>query len=130
MLQKTTLDFLNDLKKNNKKDWFEKNKPNFEKAKLDFEVFISELFFQLAKTNKNLIGVDPRNVFLEFTETRDFLKIKSLTKQTLEPLSARPANQWKPLYSIFILNREIILSLQAGGICQIPLLLENSGRRS
>ena len=60
MLNKTTLEFLSSLKKNNKKEWFEKNKPNFEIAKLDFEKFISELFYQLAKTNKNLVGVDPK----------------------------------------------------------------------
>ena len=76
MLQKTTLDFLNDLKKNNKKDWFEKNKPNFEKAKLDFEVFISELFFQLAKTNKNLIGVDPKKCIFRIYRDARFSKNK------------------------------------------------------
>ncbi|MBK6604808.1 MAG: DUF2461 domain-containing protein [Leptospiraceae bacterium] len=76
MLQKTTLDFLNDLKKNNKKDWFERNKPNFEKAKLDFEVFISELFFQLAKTNKNLIGVDPKKCIFRIYRDARFSKNK------------------------------------------------------
>ncbi len=76
MLQKATLDFLNELKKNNKKDWFEKNKPSFEKAKNDFEVFISDLFYQLAKTNKNLVGVDPKKCIFRIYRDVRFAKNK------------------------------------------------------
>ena len=76
MLNKTTLDFLSSLKKNNKKEWFEKNKPNFEIAKLDFEKFISELFYQLAKTNKNLVGVDPKKCIFRIYRDARFSKNK------------------------------------------------------
>lgn len=76
MLKKTTLEFLNSLKKNNKKEWFENNKQSFENAKLDFENFISELFYQLAKTNKDLIGVDPKKCIFRIYRDARFSKNK------------------------------------------------------
>jgi uncharacterized protein (TIGR02453 family) len=43
MLQPSTLKFLKDLKKNNNKPWFEKNKSLYLAAKDDFESFIKKL---------------------------------------------------------------------------------------
>ena len=43
MLQKTTLDFLKSLKKNNNRDWFEKNRAKYETAKKDFDEFVQKL---------------------------------------------------------------------------------------
>lgn len=76
MLQKSTLDFLGELKRNNKKEWLEKNKSAFEKAKLDFEIFISGLFFELAKINKNLVGVDPKKCIFRIYRDVRFSKNK------------------------------------------------------
>lgn len=43
MLQKSTLDFLNQLNDNNNKVWFDENRKKYEGAKLDFEQFIGEV---------------------------------------------------------------------------------------
>lgn len=76
MLQKETLGFLNNLNKNNRRDWFEKNKQSFEDAKLDFETFISEIFFEMAKLNENLIGTDPRKCIFRIYRDVRFSKNK------------------------------------------------------
>lgn len=61
MLQSSTLKFLKDLKKNNNKAWFEKNRKKYEEAKSDFAGFIQQVIDQLSKkdpTIKNLLAKD------------------------------------------------------------------------
>ena len=49
MIQQSTFDFLNKLKKNNNKEWFDKNRDTYELAKKDFRAFIDELIQFTAK---------------------------------------------------------------------------------
>lgn len=49
MIDKSTLDFLNKLKKNNNKEWFDKHRPVYEIAKINFLEFIEELIPSIAK---------------------------------------------------------------------------------
>ena len=48
-MQKTTIDYLKSLKKNNNKEWFEQNKSSFEQAKSDFLQLVEHLIQQLTK---------------------------------------------------------------------------------
>lgn len=56
MLQKSTLDFLKVLKKNNNRDWFEKNRTKYEAARVDFASFINNLITELGKQDSSLKG--------------------------------------------------------------------------
>ncbi len=61
MLQSSTIKFLKDLKKNNNKAWFEKNRKVYETAKADFTIFIQAVIGQHGKkdpTIKNLVAKD------------------------------------------------------------------------
>lgn len=61
MLNATTLKFLKDLKKNNNKPWFDKNRPAYEDAKKDFAEFIQKVIDQFGKKDasiKNLLAKD------------------------------------------------------------------------
>ena len=61
MLQVSTIKFLKDLKKNNNKPWFEKNRKIYEAAKADFAGFTQKLIDQHAKNDpsiKNLLAKD------------------------------------------------------------------------
>ena len=61
MLQVSTLKFLKDLKKNNNKPWFDKNRKLYEAAKTDFAGFIQEIIDQHGKKDpaiKNLVAKD------------------------------------------------------------------------
>lgn len=71
MLQKSTLDFLKSLKKNNNRDWFEKNRSKYEAAKADFENFIVALNGALSKINPKLKGLDvKKNIFRIYRDIR------------------------------------------------------------
>jgi len=48
-ISKNTFHFLKDLKENNNRDWFLENKPRFEEAKKEFEVFIDALIVEVSK---------------------------------------------------------------------------------
>ncbi len=46
-IEKTTLDFLTKLKKNNSREWFEKNRKQYETAKANTEAFLTELISKM-----------------------------------------------------------------------------------
>lgn len=61
MLQLSTINFLKNLKKNNNKDWFNKNRKMYETAKLDFAEFIQTVINKYSvkdATLKNIIAKD------------------------------------------------------------------------
>jgi len=49
MFQPTTIKFLKDLKQNNTKEWFDKNRKVYEAAKTDFLDFVTAVLSQLQK---------------------------------------------------------------------------------
>lgn len=51
---KTGLNFLNALKKNNTREWFEKHKADYLEAKAEFEAFIDELLKGIRKFDKEI----------------------------------------------------------------------------
>lgn len=54
MLQLSTIAFLKALKKNNNREWFEKNRGKYELAKEDFEKFVEALMKELSRINPAL----------------------------------------------------------------------------
>ena len=71
MLKLSTLKFLNDLKKNNNRPWFEKNKSRFENSKTDFTDFVSALLQVLGKTDPDFLLQDPsKSIFRIYRDVR------------------------------------------------------------
>jgi uncharacterized protein (TIGR02453 family) len=61
MLKPATVKFLKDLKKNNNKPWFDKNRPRYEEARADFASFVQQVIDLHGKkdsTIKNLVAKD------------------------------------------------------------------------
>ncbi len=54
------LKFLKDIKRNNNREWFEKNKPRYLQAKEHFEDFLEALHKELVKFDESLAGLNPR----------------------------------------------------------------------
>ncbi len=61
MLQASTLKFLKDLKKNNNKPWFEKNKAVYLSAKDDLNSFAERLIEGLGKTDADIAPLQARD---------------------------------------------------------------------
>lgn len=77
MLQKKTLQFLTDLKKNNNRDWFEKNRTSFTDAKNDFENFTGELIKKISAFDADVKELEAKKcTFRQYRDVR-FSKDKS-----------------------------------------------------
>jgi len=61
MLQASTIKFLKDLKKNNNKPWFEKNKSVYLDAKEDIELFVEQVIEGLGKIDADIKPLHPKN---------------------------------------------------------------------
>ncbi len=77
IIEKTTFDFLKALKKNNDREWFEKNKSKYEAAKNNFEEFVAELIIQCAKHNKKLEDLEAKKCIFRIYRDVRFSKNKA-----------------------------------------------------
>jgi uncharacterized protein (TIGR02453 family) len=83
MLQAATLRFLKDLKKNNNKPWFEKNKDAFLAAKEDTERFAGLLIEGLGRKDPSIATLQPKDcVFRIYRDVR-FSKDKTPYKPNM-----------------------------------------------
>lgn len=71
------VDFLKDLKENNNRDWFMANKNRYEKAKVEFEIFIKNLLAEISSFDPLVAHHKPKDcIFRIFRDVR-FSKDKS-----------------------------------------------------
>ena len=61
MLEPQTLKFLNALKKNNYKPWFDAHRAQYEAARIDFQNFIQLVIDALAKSDPSVAGLQARD---------------------------------------------------------------------
>jgi uncharacterized protein (TIGR02453 family) len=77
MLQASTLKFLKDLKKNNNRDWFEKNRKSYEAAKEDFRSFIQTVIDQHSRNDKSIKTLVAKDCLFRINRDVRFSKDKS-----------------------------------------------------
>ena len=76
MLDKSTLAFLKALKKNNNKEWFDKNKDKYLAAKENVEELVAELIKSFSKFEKSLAGLKPKDCTFRIYRDVRFAKDK------------------------------------------------------
>lgn len=77
------LKFLRDIKKNNDREWFEKNKPRYLEAKLEFEAFVAALLKEMVKFDEGLAGLNPKKLAFRIYRDVRFSKDKSPYKTNM-----------------------------------------------
>lgn len=77
MLQPATLKFLRDLKKNNNKPWFDKNRKVYETAKADFLSFVQSVIDQYGKKDPSIQNLIAKNCIFRINRDIRFSKDKS-----------------------------------------------------
>lgn len=83
MLEPATLTFLKALKKNNNKDWFDKNRKTYESAKADFAGFLQEVIHQFGKKEPSVSGLLAKNCMFRINRDVRFSKDKSPYKTNI-----------------------------------------------
>lgn len=83
MLQPSTIQFLQKLKKNNNKEWFEKNRSAYELAKKDFTFFIENVINELKKKDATLQLLEAKNCTFRINRDIRFSKNKTPYKTNM-----------------------------------------------
>lgn len=83
MLQQATLSFLKDLKKNNNKEWFEKNRSRYDNAKVNFEAFVEAVLTQLRKTDLTIADLKAKDCTFRINRDVRFSKNKAPYKSNM-----------------------------------------------
>lgn len=83
MLQPSTIQFLQKLKKNNNKEWFEKNRSTYELAKKDFILFIENVINELKKKDATLQLLEAKNCTFRINRDIRFSKNKTPYKTNM-----------------------------------------------
>ncbi|NNE98884.1 MAG: DUF2461 domain-containing protein [Pyrinomonadaceae bacterium] len=74
---KKVLTFLKKLEKNNNRDWFQANKPEYEAAREDFIGLVEKLIAGISKFDPEIIGTDPKKAVFRIYRDVRFSKDKS-----------------------------------------------------
>ena len=83
MLQPSTLRFLKDLKKNNTKEWFEKNRKAYEAAKEDFAAMINTVIAQFGKKDEGIATLTAKDCLFRINRDVRFSKNKAPYKSNM-----------------------------------------------
>jgi uncharacterized protein (TIGR02453 family) len=83
MLQPTTIKFLKDLKRNNNKPWFDKNRKVYETAKADFANLIQTVIDQHGKKDASIKNLLAKDCMFRINRDIRFSKDKSPYKSNL-----------------------------------------------
>jgi uncharacterized protein (TIGR02453 family) len=83
MLQQSTLKFLKDLKKNNTREWFEKNRKSYESAREDFAALVDNVIKQLGKKEPGIASMTAKECVYRINRDVRFSKNKAPYKNNL-----------------------------------------------
>jgi uncharacterized protein (TIGR02453 family) len=77
MVTNTITDFLKKLKKNNNKEWFDKNRPAFENAKADYIALIDKIIKQMQTFDPTLVNNTSKEAIFRMNRDVRFSKDKT-----------------------------------------------------
>ena len=83
MLQKTTLSFLKELKKNNTKEWFDANRKKYESAKADFAALTNAVIQSLGKKDPSIASLLAKDCTFRINRDVRFSKNKDPYKTNM-----------------------------------------------
>lgn len=83
MLQPATIKFLKELKKNNRREWFEENRKQYELAKNDFAFLVQNVIDIFAKKDKSIASLKAKDCVFRINRDVRFSKDKSPYKTNM-----------------------------------------------
>ncbi len=89
VIQKQTIQFLTDLKKNNTKEWFESNRKKYEAAKENVQQITTSLIEQLGKVDENLTTLQMKECTFRINRDVRFSKNKAPYKTNMSAIFAK-----------------------------------------
>jgi uncharacterized protein (TIGR02453 family) len=82
-IKQSTLDFLSDLKLNNERDWFIKNRKRYDDAKMNYESFVQAVIDKIAEFDPILKGLEIKSCTYRINRDIRFSNDKTIYKTHL-----------------------------------------------
>lgn len=114
MIQQPTIQFLKDLKKNNKKEWFDTHRPRYENARADFERLTSEILKKLSRTDESIAHLQPKECLFRINRDVRFSKNKAPYKTNMAMYISKGGK--KGMYPGYYFHLEPGASFVAAGL--------------
>jgi len=106
MLQSSTIQFLKSLKKNNNREWFEKNRKQYELAKTNYFDFVTIVLNEIQGFDQSLAELEPKKCVFRLNRDVRFSKNKDPYKTNFGASFSKGAKKFKQQGIIFTLNQE------------------------
>jgi uncharacterized protein (TIGR02453 family) len=114
MLQQNTVQFLKNLKKNNRKEWFDTNRGRYEEAKKDVENLSAEIIKRLSRADETIAHLQPKDCMFRINRDVRFSKDKSPYKTNMGVYFSKGGK--KGINAGYYLHLEPGSSFVAGGM--------------
>lgn len=82
-IKQSTLDFLVDLKQNNERDWFSRNRRRYDEAKMNFESFVQAVIDRITEFDPILRGLEAKTCTYRINRDIRFTNDKTIYKTHL-----------------------------------------------
>ncbi len=117
---KSTLAFLDNLKKNNNRDWFLNNRPDYIKAKENFELFTQAVIDTIAESEPIFKGLEARSCLFRINRDIRFSNDKSPYKTNFGAFIVRGGKKNSDKFAGYYIHIEPGNSFIAGGAYMPP----------
>lgn len=114
MLQTSTIRFLQQLSKNNNKEWFDKNRSMYDAAKKDFVEFIDNIIKQHGKNDPSIAALQGKDCIFRINRDVRFSKDKSPYKKNIAASIDRGGK--KSIYAGYYIHIQPGESFVGGGL--------------
>jgi uncharacterized protein (TIGR02453 family) len=114
-IEKATLDFLNDLKINNYREWFQANQTAYKDAKNNVESFVQELLNEIVTFDPILKGLEVKNCLFRINRDVRFSHDKSPYKTNFGAFIVRGGKKNGDKFAGYYFHIEPGSSMIAGG---------------
>jgi uncharacterized protein (TIGR02453 family) len=118
MINKPTFDFLSKLKKNNSKEWFDKNRDEYEIARTNFKEFVGDLIIAISRFDPSVKSLEPKNCIFRINRDIRFSNDKTPYKTNMGA-SIGPGGK-KSHDAGYYIHIQPGASFLAGGVWQPP----------
>jgi len=82
-IKQSTLDFLSDLKRNNERDWFIKNRKRYDDARMNYEAFVQAVINKISEFDPMIRGLEAKSCTYRINRDIRFSNDKTIYKTHL-----------------------------------------------
>jgi uncharacterized protein (TIGR02453 family) len=119
-IQKSTLEFLSDIKRHNDKEWFIKNRDRYDNARMNYESFVQTVIDKIAESDPIIRGLEVKSCTYRFNRDIRFSNDKTIYKTHFGAFIVRGGKKNGDRFAGCYIHIEPGKSIIAGGAYMPP----------